>query len=496
MRKAVIALVLVLFPLCCGTALAGAQRTNLITPRSSPAYPLLVQMLDCHDRSDYEQAVSLANRALKADPGNADAYAELSICRIHEKNYAQSVRDADKSLLKDRNNLLALQSRAFSFLCLGRYKDGISDYTRVLKIDPSNTQAYFNRARAYQKLGLQALAAADMAMVKKLGYSDESRDINKSPDDLLCQGRADAALASLNRAIHNQSNSARLYRWRADVYMALNDYDLAIADYTQALKLAAHEMSPAARPSQGPGSEIYSEDFAANMAVDVPSEPIGGHCYLKRALAYVELGKTSEAIADCTEGLNDPAIKPYHLLLVRAQALERQGKPELALLDYCRILALEPDDALVRVWRAKTYLRLGKRDLAVADCRRAISEDAALQEAYLTLLPILSAENRLKDAIQLCTEAIERFRGDSRFMLLRATAYAGNKQYDLAIKDYASAQDLDELKPDALNARADCYEKMGDAEHARQDRASARLMAAHPCLRRALPPLPVKEHGG
>src|SRR4051794_17814688 len=88
---------------------------------------LIHKAIDRSDDGDYEGALKLLARAIKADPGNAQAY--------HE--------------------------RAMTLLNLGRDREALSDFDRALELDPKFPGARAWRARTLSGLGEHRRAAED-----------------------------------------------------------------------------------------------------------------------------------------------------------------------------------------------------------------------------------------------------------------------------------------------------------------------------------------------
>jgi tetratricopeptide (TPR) repeat protein len=93
-------------------------------------------------------------------------------------------------------------NRGISYECSGDFADAIADQTRAIQLDPTNPIAFVNRSDVYRV----------------------SRDYEK-------------ALADVNRAIQLGSKDETCYYNRGQIYFDMGEYDKAIADFSVALKL-------------------------------------------------------------------------------------------------------------------------------------------------------------------------------------------------------------------------------------------------------------------
>jgi tetratricopeptide (TPR) repeat protein len=95
----------------------------------------------------------------------------------------------------------------------------------------------------------------------------------------------------------------------------------------------------------------------------------------RRAVAYAQLGRRGEALADLNRAV---ALQPGNYLFValRGQILAELGRLQQALADANRAVALAPDQPVPYALRGEILERLGRRDRALADYRRALALDA------------------------------------------------------------------------------------------------------------------------
>jgi tetratricopeptide (TPR) repeat protein len=137
-----------------------------------------------------------------------------------------------------------------------------------------------------------------------------------------------------------QSATAGAYLDRGMLFASRRDWDTAIVEYTEAIKL----------------------------------DPKLAVVYDNRAFAYNEKGDYDRAIADCTQAIRlDPNnAVPYAR---RAFAYNEKGDYDRAIADYTQAIRLNSTNALLYDGRALAYNGKGDYDRAIADCTQAIRLD-------------------------------------------------------------------------------------------------------------------------
>jgi len=115
-----------------------------------------------------------------------------------------------------------------------------------------------------------------------------------------------------------------------------NEFDAAIADYTQAI-----QMQPDLAPA-----------------------------YSDRAATYVEVKEYDKAIADANQAIKLKPDLPWPYA-ARAAAYRSKGDLDRALADYEQVIKLQPDYAKAYFRRAEILEQLGNKTAAVADYEKA-----------------------------------------------------------------------------------------------------------------------------
>jgi len=161
------------------------------------------------------------------------------------------------------------------------------------------------------------------------------------------KGDYDRAIADLTQAIRLDPNYADAYISRGSVYNEKGDYDRAIADLTQAIRLdpnyaIAYVVRASAYYSKGDYDRAIA-DFTQAIRLDPNSEIT----YCNRGIVYKEKGDYDRAIADFTQAIRlDPIYANAYYN--RSIAYMEKGNYAQARADVDMALRLEPNSNLVK----------------------------------------------------------------------------------------------------------------------------------------------------
>ncbi len=325
----------------------------------------------------------------------------------------------------------------------------VAAYTEALAIVPTSWDALWERAQAYRALDQLDQTDADYAELQRLQPERFEPLLFFLAADwhLTWEQDADKAVAWVNEGLRvcqkwKFKPAGDLYRLRAQARVPKGEVDLALADYTEAIRLNPED----AKAYLGRGI-VYAEkknDFDPAVtdlteAIRLLSQETGGRpaeldmAYLERGWVYSRKGEFDKALADCTEAVRHMPedSRPY---LIRGGVYGDQGDYERAIADATESLRLNPTDAAYRV-RGWAYLQSSEYAKAIADF----------------------------------TEAIRRNEQDAVSFLYRGMAHFAQKQHEQAVADLSQAITLNPKNAQAYWIRHKAYHAGGDLEHARAD---------------------------
>jgi len=247
---------------------------------------------------------------------------------------------------------------------------------------------------------------------------------------------------------------------RGDAYVRKGLYDLAIADYDEAIRLLPEF------PSffYGRGDAYLRKDLPDRAIADfdeaIRLEPDNHHAFLGRCAAFMHIDSLDRAIADCTEAIRlDP--KYVHAFQNRCGAHVLKGLKDRAIADCNEAVRLAPGDPETYFDRGNAYRRLGQLDRAIADYDNAVRlrPDHALALGSQAWLLATAKDARLRDgerAVSLAERALALEDASGR----RSTLAEAGRFEDAVREQQAAIEGLREAGGeglDDLTLRLDLY---------------------------------------
>jgi tetratricopeptide (TPR) repeat protein len=244
------------------------------------------------------------------------------------------------------------------------------------------------------------------------------------PDPIMIDGDVayktahyDVAIAKYTEAIEKNPKNANAYTDRALAYKEKKDYDKAIADFNEALRL-----KPEAFVYYDRGV-IYREmgaedkaiaDFTKALKLSIPNAQLRAECYIQRAHSYMNKENADKALPDLNAAIK-MGTSESDAYVLRGVVHKVRHEYELSITDYEKAIALDPNEA--RAYGAEAFL--------LAVCPSPKHRDGKKAIAYATKACELT---EWKNAQQL--QAL-------------AAAYAETGQFDEAINFENKAGEID-----------------------------------------------------
>ncbi len=189
--------------------------------------------------SSTRSRLSLADfdRAIALDPSNARAFRERSNAYRSIGRLDQALADANQAVRLDPNDAKAFDNRGNVFNNNGQYDRAIADYDEALRLKPDDAQTLHGPRRRllFQEglsVGDQRLRSGDQARSEKIARlspiaapptKSSAATITPSPT----RARRSGSIRSMPEYFDNRGLS----------YAENSDYDRAIADYNEAIRL-------------------------------------------------------------------------------------------------------------------------------------------------------------------------------------------------------------------------------------------------------------------
>jgi tetratricopeptide (TPR) repeat protein len=219
----------------------------------------------------------------------------------------------------------------------------LNDFSEAIRIDQKYPDTYLERGQTFFKLGETERSIADysaaLARDPRHGAALRARGMAH-----LYLGRTELALADLSKAIelgeHNPQMLAPIElfyarRSRGSIYESTQQYDLAIADCTALIESYAHD-------------PMLVEALAANYG-NAGAANILARVYRQRATAFARRSSVERAVADLTQAIPLSSDRGYAALIDRSKLHEGLGRRDLAAADARAALTIRPGSEEARL---------------------------------------------------------------------------------------------------------------------------------------------------
>lgn len=246
--------------------------------------------------------------------------------------------------------------QGISFARKGENERALAEFEKALALSPDFVRAFFNRGLVYMRMRHYDQAIVEFGKVIEIGNKNAGaqkiREATYVPKKLYAQVYFNRGTAHLNRAV----------------------YDLAIADFTTALRI----------------------------------DPKLSRALNNRGAAQLEKRQFDQALSDFESALK---LNPKYALAFMNRGLlyYRKGENDLAIRDYNEAIRLDPKLALAYANRGRAYAKNARFDLALADFNMALQRDPDNAGAYDGLATLYARQGKYAEAEPLFKRALTFF---------------------------------------------------------------------------------------
>ncbi len=260
----------------------------------------------------------------------------------------------------------------------GDQQPAIDDLARALALDPKNSRkknhgTLYHRGVARLKNRDTSAAIEDFraALALQPDYVDALLGCGDAHHQV---GEYQLAIACYSKLIALKPRTPVYYDKRVAAYVRAGDYDKAIADLSEAIKL---DPSSAGRRYEERGDLYFERIGDCERAIQdytevIRRDPRHPHAYNVRGWCYHLTRQHERAVADATEAIRLDGRRAgyYH---TRGEAWRALGEHDKAIADFTEALAIDPRNFDSTAGRGEAYEAKDERAKAMADYGRLLA---------------------------------------------------------------------------------------------------------------------------
>jgi tetratricopeptide (TPR) repeat protein len=306
----------------------------------------------------------------------------------------------------------------------------------------------------------QALKASDQA-IQLNPFSAQAHGLRGKVQAKLAQWNS--ALRSLNKSLSLEKTNDTLLE-RAAIYGQLNEYDLAIADYSKALETSANPSQARARRGaiycRQKRFDLAAEDYSRALTLS----PRNAELLYDRAYCFGQMGFFGKAQRDIDLAISIDNLPKYHLR--KGWCLQQDGAYDLAQNEFNRVIKSGADLSEGYLYRG--FLDLSRSDYKAAridfgKARLANPQDARVYIGLAQTEEFLGGKAKAIQYWQLVTELDPQFKVEGLVHMANLQA-ENDPQLAIKLLEQATKERPDDI--DLLNRLAKEYEAGGNLKKA------------------------------
>jgi len=274
-----------------------------------------------------DDIIENCNKAISAKPNFSLFYYKRANAYRQKADYPRAVNDYGKAIEFYPNFYSAYINRGRTFIDKEDYEKARADFSKAIEIDPKNAAAYYYRGLIYEKKYSERIKSFGFLFMNEADYNQAINDFNKARDQ---------ALFDFSKVIEIDPEFANAYYARGLIYRRKGEHNQAIIEFTKAIEL----------------------------------DPNFANAYSERGFVYLLKKDCDRAILEFTKGIElNPSLSFAYAN--RGECYINKKDFNRALKDFDKLIELNPDSYSAYQIRASVYEKLGQKNLADQDRKRA-----------------------------------------------------------------------------------------------------------------------------
>jgi lipoprotein NlpI len=382
-----------------GRTLARVAGTLLVMVVASPAIAEATADWKCNAQTEVPlderiaACTSIIDQGKYGRPALIRAYFNRAAAYNKKRQFERAAADYSAVLELYPANTYAYYGRAYSYVHSDDFDRAFADYDRVIQLNPRSSHAYYCRGVAHQKKREYDQAISDFTRAIELRYQNRSGDQNAAVNDR--EGDlAPPAFADDRAAL---SSGAIVFNWRGSAHFGKGDFDAAIADFDQAIRLYpnykyAFISRCAVHNIKGDFDRAIADcDRAAQL------DPEDARVYRNRGILHLHNGSLSKSLADLDEARRLDPGSAYGALW-REIVARRSDQPSQLAEAATRLDMTKWPAPIVRLFLGETT---AEEVLAAADDKDPVKKKGQVCEANFFTAELALLRGFREEALRL-----------------------------------------------------------------------------------------------
>jgi tetratricopeptide (TPR) repeat protein len=304
-------------------------------------------------RHDDERALANVNQAIKLEPHETRFYVTRALVQLDRHQPDQAIEDCNQAIQIDRHSPRPYAIRAQAWLFKNDHKRASADLELALRLDPASPSPRVIQAVETAASGPEGGAPASPTPKGGAIASDKSKPEPPTPAELVKQGEDrlasneyDQALADFNEAIRLQASYTPAYAARAQAWAKKHYRDREIADYDEAIRRDPN--NPAYRVARAEAWSAQGMHYEDALRM----EPNNPSFWVSRGNEWRRDLKLDDAIADYTRALQiDPRYAAA--FIARGNTWKQRRSFDRAIQEFSELIRIDPQNALAHMTLAR-----------------------------------------------------------------------------------------------------------------------------------------------
>lgn len=428
---------------------------------------------------DYKSAIENYNKFLATYSQHREARENLAASYLSDGNYQSAVNEYANIYSKNQAAFKDYYKYGLALFEVKNYEKAVEFLEKAVDSDPDNSSAHINLALSYQELGKNNLALSQFDVVFR--QQPALHSLRFDYGNLLAEmGKEEASIENYKIYIENYPQDARAYQNIAIVYKRLLKTDDAITNFQKALKLQKDKRDLALVSDLAECYYLNKDYVNALKYYDevLASNPDNYDVKYNKAVILHSMNKYGDAIAlynELSKVKNNDALEANLTSAYIAQGDEYLKACNYSLASEMLEKAVErgTNDSYAYFALAQSYRACDLNDKATEYFEKAIAMSPDRAEYSQEFAEFISATSKSEVKISDTSNEIQEVlltmdygQEDNKDLILKGDENYKNKNYDVAIRNYQDALNVNPADEVTLLKLGNIYKIKNDNKNA------------------------------